>query len=137
MDHIRVSIEAEVYPTEDVAKLECAIRNIFPLITLNLHKDTEASMKILGASERLDVLRKLRELLRQDRIRSAAKSIMFSSITGTSLNVDLNKQAAYVGHASFVTDTGEPPLGSIRLHLECEAPHTVVEWLVQADSGRV
>lgn len=133
MNDIRWSVEAQVNPTEDARKVERAIKNIFPNVQLNLVKDAEERTRVAGQTQGLEGLSAFRELLRRERIRAAARSVMFSSMSVNGLVISLNKQAAYAGHVSFTSEPGESPLGPITVRLECTEPQNVIEWLVQKD----
>ncbi len=133
MKDIQWNVEAQINPTEDERKVERAIRNIFPSIQLSLVKDGEERTRLTGQAQGLQGLSAFRELLKKERIRAAARSIMFSSISDSSLIISLNKQAAYAGHISFALEPGVSPLGPITVRLECAEPQSVIKWLVQTD----
>ena len=78
-----------------------------------------------------DSLVKLRNILRNDRIRDAARRLLFKSIRGNTINFCLNKQVAYAGHVSFSEETAESPLGPIRVIVTAENPSLLVEWLAE------
>ena len=133
MNGIQWSVAAQINPTEDERKVERAIKKMFPNVPLNLVKDSEGRTRLIGHAQGLTGLSALRELLKRQRIRAAARSVMFSSMSDSGLVISLNKQAAYVGHISFAAEPGESPLGPITVRLECTEPQRVIEWLVQAD----
>ena len=133
MSDIRWSVEAKVNPTEDEHKVERAIKNLFPNIQLSLVKDAEERTILKGHTQGLQGLSAFRELLKRERIRAAARSIMFSSVSDSGLVINLNKQAAFAGHVSFAIEPGESPLGPITVKLECSEPKSVIEWLAQTD----
>lgn len=133
MNHIQWSVAAQVNPTEDERKVERAIKNMFPSVQLDLVKDSEDRARLIGHGRGLGGLSALRELFKRERIRAAARSVMFSSMSDSGLIINLNKQAAYAGHISFAVEPGESPLGPVTVRLECTEPQSVIEWFVQAD----
>jgi len=74
-------------------------------------------------------LTKLYNLLRRERIRDAARSIMFRGLEGNTITFYLNKQVAYAGHLSFSELTGESPLGPIKVTITCDNPRELIDWL--------
>lgn len=133
MNNFHFTIQAEVHPTEDESKVKHAIMTLFPSVELKRNPDSDGRLALIGEAAGLEGLTEFRSLLKRERIRAAAKSLMFSSVLDHRLIVYLNKQAAYAGHVSFATSHGESPLGPITLQLECSDPRSVIEWLVQSD----
>jgi predicted RNA binding protein with dsRBD fold (UPF0201 family) len=130
-----LTIEAEVFPTEDKIKVEQAIKRLFPLIELEMMESPEGT-KTAGHAKGVDALLEFRDLLRRERIRAAAKSMMYSSLHDSRLQMHLNKQAAYVGHISFASDPRDSPLGPITVTIECEQPQNLIEWLVETEGSQ-
>jgi predicted RNA binding protein with dsRBD fold (UPF0201 family) len=134
VNDVHLTIQAEVHPTEDESKVKHAILTLFPCVELKRIPDSDGRLTLIGEAVGLEGLTEFRSLLRRERIRATAKSLMFSSALDHHLIVHLNKQAAYAGHVSFATNRGESPLGPIALQLECSDLRSVIEWLVQSDS---
>jgi predicted RNA binding protein with dsRBD fold (UPF0201 family) len=126
---IVVTAEAAVNPTEDQSKVERALRSIFP----------EGPIRTIGTEGKHTVLRfqgngfsvlsNLRNLIRQERIRSAARSVIFSRTEGRRIRIYLNKQAAFVGRVSFCEPVGESPNGPISIEIEASDAQSVVDFL--------
>ena len=129
MEDVTVIVESDILPTEDESKVERAVRNIFPLI--EIHLDENNGKRIKAYAKGLKILSELHNLLKRNRIRAAARSIMMRSISASSITVALNKQAAYAGHVSFTTDPNESPLGPIILTIQSPNPQEVIDWLVK------
>lgn len=124
-----VTAESTVNPTEDEAKVERALRNIFPSEPIQ-KMTTQGNVSVLridGAD--LDSLSTLRNLIRQERIRSAARSILMGRSRGKGIRFYLNKQAAYMGRVSFCEPEDESPHGPISIHIEAADPQSVVDFL--------
>jgi len=129
MNNIEIEAEAFIYPTEDQGKVERAIKKIFPTCSMTIESPSE-EVKILRAREHgKDALIPLQSLLRQDRIRDAARSILMSSVSDNVIIFYLNKQVAFVGHVSFSMPNAESPLGPITVRIRCENPVGLIEWL--------
>jgi len=130
MDEVIVYITVEINPTESEGKVKSAVINLLDNASITItpfHKGITLNAK---AKER-DSLVKFRGLLRNDRIRDAARKALFHSIRGTSIVFCLNKQVAYAGHVSFSEETSESPLGPIKVTIETDNPKQLIEWLVE------
>lgn len=119
---MKLKVEAEVRPTEDPAKVEKAIKNIFPTLELSL-----AGNVISGESTSVEVLGRLHQLLRSQAILDSARSVMRRGMRGDVVQFMLNKQAAAVGKVSF-TD-GESPLGPITVVIEARDAGRLIDYL--------
>jgi len=119
---MRIRVEAEVKPSEDSSKVERAVKNLFPSLTLERGEE-----RVWGASEDPAVLSHLKELLRLQAIRDSSRSALLRGKREGGLEFGLNKQVAFVGKVSFTE--GETPLGPIRVVIETEEPGLVVDYL--------
>ena len=131
MDEVTVRVEADVNPTEDEAKVKVAVANIIgdaPAVTRPSHVGSVLTAETQGRA----ALENLRNLLRRDRVRSAARKVLFKSLRGRTIAFFLNKQVAFAGHVSFSQETGESPLGPIKVVIECENPGELIDWLTPA-----
>ena len=129
LEEVTIIVKSDILPTEDESKVERAVRNIFPLIEVHLEENN--GRKIKGYGKGLKILSELRNLLKRNRIRAAARSIMLNSISASSMTIALNKQAAYAGHISFTTDPNESPLGPLFLTIQSSNLQVVIDWLVK------
>lgn len=130
MDQVTVHVETEINPTETEEKVKTAIGNLLGNASITVKPDLKGSVLTAEASG-LDSLFKFRNLLRNDRIRDAARKALFHSVRGNSISFCLNKQVAFVGHISFSEETAESPLGPIRVTITSENPRQLVEWLAE------
>jgi len=129
MNDVEIEAEAFIYPTEDPEKVEKAIKTVFPKCSMSVENPSE-EVRILRARENgKEALIPLQSLLRQDRIRDAARSVLMSGISNNMIIFHLNKQVAFVGHISFSMPNAESPLGPITVRIRCENPIGLVEWL--------
>jgi predicted RNA binding protein with dsRBD fold (UPF0201 family) len=130
MAEVTVYAEADVNPTEDEEKVKAAVNNVLGNASTTIkptHKGSTLTVEAKGQAP----LIKLRNLLRQDRIRDAARKMLFKSIRGNKISFCLNKQVAFAGHVSFSEETAESPLGPIRVTIETDNPRQLVEWLAE------
>ncbi len=123
-----IKISSILNNTEDRDKVEKAIKNIFPTVSISLvnkngEKYLEAELK------NLEDLRKFKTLLKIRKIRAAAKAIFLKGIEGKKITFYLNKQVASVGQVSFSEPIGESPLGPIKVIIENDDPYKIIDWL--------
>lgn len=121
--NVEIEIQAYVNPTEDPLKVEAAIRNVFGNIALE-REATGDGMILRGYLRGLESLENLREMLKRDRVRDAARAHLTSRIEGDTLSFGLNRQAAYMKHISF-HHPREAPLGPIQIKIIGEASRVI------------
>jgi uncharacterized protein len=76
----------------------------------------------------------LRNVLRRDHIRDAARKALYRGLNGNTVVFYLNKQAASAGHVSFTEAEGESPLGPITVTIQTEDPQQLIDWLAPRTS---
>lgn len=128
MDEVKVYIEAEVNPTESEEKVKRAVENIFGNVQTRIQSTSKGAI-LTAEAEGLESLTKLYNLLRRERIRDAARGVLFEGLKGNAITFFLNKQVAYAGHISFSKEVAESPLGPIKVKIECENPWQLIDWL--------
>ena len=126
---VRIRVEAEARPTEDVEKVKRAILNVFTPDSLEVMDLGNEYRLVVAEAYSLRGLMKLHERLRLERILDAARGYLLRGIDRGVLVFKLNKQAAYVGRISFIDMDAEAPLGPIVFTVETGDPRAVVEWL--------
>ncbi len=104
---VAVTIETPVRATESPARVRLAILNLFP--------DAAVEESSEGLRAQSSSVERLGELLRNQRIRDAAREVMLGALRGDHMVLHLGKQAAYAGRVSF---SAESPLGDILVTLE-------------------
>jgi hypothetical protein len=125
---VRVTVESAVKPTEDETKVERALHNVFPSARIERAAVSD-SLRLMIHGNGLEFLSTLRNLIKQERIRNAARRILSGSTRGQRIHVYLNKQAAFVNRISFCEAEGESPLGPISIMIEAANPEGVVDYL--------
>jgi len=131
MDEIRVHVEVEIHSTESEEKVRQAVENVFG----SMQTQSEALHKgnlLIAETQGQEGLTKLYNLLRRERIRSAARKVLLEGLDKKTINFCLNKQVAFAGHVSFSKEVAESPLGPIKVRIECENPRELVSWLASA-----
>jgi len=128
MDEISVQVEADINPTENEDKVKRAVENMFTNLELEVNPQRQGSL-LVGKGKGMGALTKLQNLLRRERIRDAARGVLYGGLSGKSIVFYLNKQVAYVGHVSFSKPVAESPLGPIRVEIQCDNPRELIDWL--------
>ena len=128
MDEIAVHVETQVNFTEDEGKVESAVTNIFDETSVEIKPSFKGSTLIAEAEGR-EALLKFRRLLSLDRIRDAARRVLFGGLRDKTVCFCLNKQVAFAGHVSFCEEVAESPLGPLRVTIECDDPRLIIDWL--------
>jgi hypothetical protein len=128
MDEINVQIEAEVNPTESEDKVRRAVETIFGCIPMQAKPLRKGSL-LFAEAQGQENLAKFHNLLNRERIRAAARTVFFQGLEKKAINFCLNKQVAYAGHISFSQETGESPVGPIKVKIKCSDPRQLLDWL--------
>src|SRR3972149_5119744 len=108
--NITVTAEAPVHATEDETKVERALRNIFPAGQMERVNVGEDVVRLRIGGNGLEFLSKLRSLIKQERIRSAARSIILRGTRENKIHLWLDKKAAFVSRVSFCEPVGLTPV---------------------------
>jgi len=130
MVEVTVTVETEINPTEDEEKIRQAVNNILDNATFII-KETYPSSTLIAEAKGQDALTKLRNLLRNDRIRDAARRYLFKSARGNTISFCLNKQVAFAGHVSFSEEIAESPLGPIKFTIQTDDTQKLIDWLAE------
>jgi uncharacterized protein len=128
MNDVQIRVEAEINHTETLEKVKTAVQNMFGPIDLQV-KDKTWGQLLTARITGLEGLTKLSNLLKREQILAAARKVLRSSITNSSITFYLNKQVSYAGHVSFCQQSGESPLGPITVKIDCEDPKKLIDWL--------
>jgi hypothetical protein len=121
-------VETAVNLTESEEKVRTAVANLFaglPIVVNSSHNGSVLEAKVKGQ----EALIKFRNLLRNDRIRDAARRVLLTSTKNGAVVFCLNKQVAFAGHISFSEEIAESPMGPIKVTIKCDDPKKLVDWL--------
>jgi predicted RNA binding protein with dsRBD fold (UPF0201 family) len=128
MEKMTVLVEAEINPTETEEKVKTAVANMFGDLSIQVKPSKVGSVLTAEAKNR-EALENLRNTLRRDRVRAAARKVLYKGLREKTIRFCLNKQVAFTGHVSFSQETGECPLGPIKVTIESENPRELIDWL--------
>jgi len=118
---VRIRLQAGCKPTESLPKVKIAILNLFPDAVFSREDERlEAESRSVA---------RLREQIKAQKIRDAARSALFAGIDGRVVRFALNKQAAYVGKVSFSTGS---PLGDIEVEVEDGDPGRLIDGIAES-----
>jgi len=115
---VNVRISTRCYPTEDRDKVLRAVANLFPDCVLI------GDELLQGESSSLE---EFAELLRRQRIRDSARSVLRRGLRGDSTSFRVNKQVATVGKVSFSEESH--PLGDIDVTISDEDIMSVIDMI--------
>lgn len=121
-------VEVEINPTESEQKVKEAVENIFGSMNMETKPVHKGSL-LVAEAKGSEALVKFHDLLKREHIRTAARTVLLGGVERTSINFCLNKQVAFAKHISFSKETGESPLGPIKVKITCKDPREVVYWL--------
>jgi predicted RNA binding protein with dsRBD fold (UPF0201 family) len=124
--NIMAEISSDVHPTEDSARVERAVLNIFPQARIELEDGC-----LRASVDSLEGFEKLRMLIRSRRIRAAVRTLLMKGVKDDMVVFYLNKQAAYVGKVSFFEEGETVALGPIKVVVKADDPKKFVEWLTE------
>ncbi len=130
---LKVIVEAEVKPTEDIEKVKKAILNVFEPSEIKI-EDRMGRKFVIAVGVGANCLLKLHSLLRREQILDAARKMMKRWSMQDKVIFFLNKQAAFMGHLSFCLPERESPLGPIRFEISCKNSKEVIDWLAPPTS---
>ncbi len=121
----RVRVEAACRSTENPAKVKRALLNLFP--DLIFEREDE---RVIGETSSLE---KLRELIRNQKIRDTARGQLLAGRSGDRTVVHLSKQAAFMGIVNFAAGS---PLGDISVELESDDLSAAIDYVAESTVDR-
>jgi predicted RNA binding protein with dsRBD fold (UPF0201 family) len=129
-DNFDLIVEAQVKRSESMEKVRDAILNLFPRGG-EIRQD-RGMVQFVSTS--LDSLQRLKDQLRDRRVRAVARRLLQTNKHGeysTETLLLLNKQAATVGIAALCEQPDESPLGPIIVRIRSSALDRVIDWLTE------
>ena len=126
---LEVVAVAAVHPTEDQAKVERALLKIFPTGKVQREEKPDGAVFVSVHGSGFEFLSNLSILIKQERIRNAARAILLRRLREPGLRFYLNKQAAFMGRVSFCEPVGESPHGPINIEVDTEDKQAIVDYL--------
>jgi uncharacterized protein len=128
MEQVTIHLEIDIYPTESEEKIKRAIWNLFGDLPVKIQNAQKGAV-LTADGKGIDALNTLKNVLRRDHIRDAARKALFRGTYDTFLTFYLNKQVAFAGHVSFSEPEAESPLGPIKVTVETSDIQKLVDWL--------
>lgn len=113
---LRVRVETPCNPTEDPDKVAAVLRSLFPDLLIE-----PIEGRLSGTTDRLD---RLRDRIRDQRIRDTARRQLLGGRVGDRTTIRLSKEAASVGVANFAAGS---PLGDITVEIESDALQATID----------
>jgi predicted RNA binding protein with dsRBD fold (UPF0201 family) len=127
--NLTVVAKTPLRPTEDEAKVERALLRLFPSAHIERITGPDETVTLSTRGSGFESLANIRNLIKQERIRNAARSVLIHNMRGQRIQIYLNKQAAFMGRVSFCEALGESPNGPISVELDCDNPLSVIDYL--------
>lgn len=122
---LRVRVETPCRPTESRDRVRQALLQLFPDLVFRRDDDV-----VEGTAETLD---RLRELIRNQKIRDTVRKQLLAGRRGDATRVRLSKQAASVGRVNFALGS---PLGDIEVEIESDALDAVIDDVAESTRDR-
>ena len=121
-----LSLHASIAPSEDREKVLTAAENVFGECAYQV--DERDDRLVLRSSD-VACLRRIRDQLRDRRVREAARRMLVKSREGDRTTLLFNRQAAFIGIVAVVSSAEESPLGPLTLRIECDRTDDLMDWL--------
>ena len=118
---IRVRVETPCRPTESREKVAVALQNLFPDLRIE-----SSEGRLVGTTENVD---RLRELIRNQRIRDTARRQLLAGRRGDRTTVSLSKQAALAGVVNFAAFS---TLGDILVEIESDDLARAIDYVAES-----
>jgi len=126
-------LRASVSPSEDSSKVLSSLRNVLGDC---VYQEEIFDGEVVLSSGSVGCLQRLHDQLRDRRVRDAARRLLLKGRSENTLNMMLNRQAAFAGIIALCNAEDESPLGPIFLTLESAEADKLIEWLTaHQDSG--
>ncbi len=118
---VRIRLRTTCRPTESIAKVKIAVLNLFPDAVFSREDE-----RVEAESRSLE---RLRDRIREQKIRDAARAALLAGIDGSVVRFALNKQAAYVGRVSLGSGS---PLGDLEVEVEDGDPEGIIDGIAES-----
>lgn len=118
---LRVRVETPCHATESPAKVKLALLRLFPDLVFEREDD-----RVVGTT---GSLAKLRELIRNQRIRDTARGQLLAGRSRERTRIALSKQAAFMGVVNFASGS---LLGDIEVEVESDDLSAVIDDVAES-----
>lgn len=121
----KIEMYCPVNPSEDPTKIKTTITNIFPYSTIK----TE-NFSISALSNDLTSLENIYEIIHTKQSQKTYRRNLEKNLENNTTWFYLNKQAAFVGKIAICEESGESPLGPIKVILTSSNIDGIIDWLI-------
>ena len=121
----KIEMSCPVNPSEDPAKVEKAIANIFPYSIIKYENFT-----MFAQSKELRSFEKIYETIHTNQSQKTYSRNLENNLENDTTWFFLNKQAAFVEKVAICDEAGESPLGPIRVTLISSNIDGIIDWIV-------
>lgn len=118
---LRVRVETPCFPTENLGKVKVALLNLFPDLAFESEDE-----RVVGTTSSLE---KLRQLIRNQKIRDTARGQLLAGRRGDRTSVRMSKQAAFMGVVNF---TAGAPLGDVLVEIESDDLTGAIDFVAES-----
>lgn len=109
---MRITIRCPIFPTESSDLVMSAFRQIIPTSDTEFIEEQSCTW-IQSRETHESFLSTLKEMIHENRVIDAARKILWSSWTGTTASIKIDKQAASCQKLRLVDQNEDLPLGTI------------------------
>lgn len=114
---MKLRVECPVYPTEEIERVEAAVRNLFGHLSFEIISEDHVKTLVFISDNRSTV-DLIRDLIYDLQILDVVRARLIRNLDSLETDIFLDKQAAYSGRLRVIDELQhKPSLGSIRLHL--------------------
>ena len=120
----KIEIFCEINPSEEKAKIETAVLNIFSDLEISINEH-----RLIGKSNNTNTLSKVFKSIHKKNTKNAYQRILQRNNDGNSTWFYLNKQAAFVDTVAICSESDESPLGPIKVTIEANDIEDIIQTL--------
>ena len=124
----KIEMSCPVNPSEDPAKVEKAIANIFPYSIIKYENFT-----MFAQSKELRSFEKIYETIHTNQSQKTYSRNLENNLENDTTWFFLNKQAAFVEKVAICDEPEESPLGPIKVTLTSSNIDGIIDWIVFAN----
>ena len=121
----KIEMSCPINPSEDPAKVEKAIANIFPYSIIKYENFT-----MLAQSKELRSFEKIYETIHTNQSQKTYSRNLENNLENDTTWFFLNKQAAFVEKVAICDEPEESPLGPIKVTLTSSNINGIIDWVV-------
>jgi len=125
---LKITVEAEVRPTEEVEKVKRAVGSFYKGEVV-VEEVREGWFVVRGVSNNIEDLKPLRDKARAEGVEPALRGYLLKNMKGDTTSLLLHKQAAYAGRISLIDTPKESPLGPITISIESDDLYEAINYL--------